>query len=424
MPELDELSRIGFGAYRVSARSPEHRKALRHALASGCNLVDTSANYTNGESEALIGEVCAELGRALAFIVTKAGYIQGENLRVIEDLNRGGLACDELVTLADDHKHSIHPDFLRSQLDLSRRRLGVSQIDGFLLHNPEHYFGQKPRPTGPDEYYARIARAFEFLEDMVSEGAIRYYGISSNTLPHPPGAPGATSLARVLAAAESVSSGHHCRLVQFPFNLFETGAAQAYNGSGPLLQQARGKGLVTFSNRPLNAEDGGRFVRIAGYERRIAQLDEAGDREIFADACERIRRQLRRVHADEEPEDFTVIQFLRDNWMEMGAPELVTSIFEGYFYPFLHHLYARSVPDDDRQAYARLHGHAVLYAERTLTRQAAALRNGMVERGEIVAGDPRSLPVIACEQYLRAGIDHVLVGMRRVEYVDELKELF
>ncbi|HEX8903232.1 MAG TPA: aldo/keto reductase [Longimicrobiaceae bacterium] len=424
MPELGELSRIGFGAYRVSVRSPEHRRALRHALDSGCNLVDTSANYTNGESEALIGEVCAEPGRVQPFIITKAGYVQGDNLRVLEELNRRGLACDELVTLDDDHKHSIHPDFLRSQLELSCRRLGVSRIDGFLLHNPEHYFAQEHVPTSTDEYYSRIGRAFEFLEEMVDEGAIRYYGISSNTLPHPPGAPGSTSLARVLAAAESVSSGHHFRLLQFPFNLFESGAARAYDGSGSLLQQARSHGLVTLGNRPLNAEDGSRVLRIAGYERRVAGLDEAADREVFADACERIRRQLRRVGADEEPEDFTVVQFLRDSWMEISAPELVTQIFEDHFYPFLHHLYAGSVPDDDRQAFARLHGYAVRYAERALTREAAALRGAMVERGEIAADDPRPLPVIACERYLRAGIGHVLVGMRRVEYVDELKELF
>src|SRR6185295_15895540 len=41
-------SRVGFGGYRVDDDTPEHREALVHALRSGCNLVDTSTNYTDG----------------------------------------------------------------------------------------------------------------------------------------------------------------------------------------------------------------------------------------------------------------------------------------------------------------------------------------------------------------------------------------
>ena len=49
------VSALGFGAYRVDSRSPEHRRALEEALKSGCNLVDTSTNYADGESEGGIG---------------------------------------------------------------------------------------------------------------------------------------------------------------------------------------------------------------------------------------------------------------------------------------------------------------------------------------------------------------------------------
>ena len=51
------VSALGFGAYRVDGRTPEHREALRMALGGGCNLIDTSTNYTDGASESLIGEV-------------------------------------------------------------------------------------------------------------------------------------------------------------------------------------------------------------------------------------------------------------------------------------------------------------------------------------------------------------------------------
>ena len=44
------VSALGFGAYRVDAGTPEHGMALQEALEGGCNLIDTSTNYTDGES--------------------------------------------------------------------------------------------------------------------------------------------------------------------------------------------------------------------------------------------------------------------------------------------------------------------------------------------------------------------------------------
>ncbi|MGH7165297.1 MAG: aldo/keto reductase, partial [Nitrospiraceae bacterium] len=54
-------SRLGFGGYRIDTEDPEHREALLKALRGGCNLIDTSTNYGDGDSERLIGTVLAEL---------------------------------------------------------------------------------------------------------------------------------------------------------------------------------------------------------------------------------------------------------------------------------------------------------------------------------------------------------------------------
>ena len=35
-----------------------------------------------------------------------------------------------------------------------------------------------------DEYYKRIQKAFEWMEEKVAEGKIKSYGISSNTFPN------------------------------------------------------------------------------------------------------------------------------------------------------------------------------------------------------------------------------------------------
>ena len=92
--ELNNLSKLGFGAYRVSIKSKKHFDALKMALDLGVNLIDTSTNYTDGDSERLIGQVLEEFPQHKPFIITKAGYIQGKNLRVLEVLNQEGKAKD------------------------------------------------------------------------------------------------------------------------------------------------------------------------------------------------------------------------------------------------------------------------------------------------------------------------------------------
>ncbi|MCA9920034.1 MAG: hypothetical protein KC445_18885, partial [Anaerolineales bacterium] len=39
------ISQAGFGSYRVTTGQKHHEQALRQALLSGINLIDTSSNY-------------------------------------------------------------------------------------------------------------------------------------------------------------------------------------------------------------------------------------------------------------------------------------------------------------------------------------------------------------------------------------------
>jgi aryl-alcohol dehydrogenase-like predicted oxidoreductase len=424
MLDFDDLSKIGFGAYRVSAGSAEHQQALIYALRSGCNIIDTSANYMNGLSEALIGDITANNPDFDTFIITKAGYIQGNNIAVLEELNQQGAAVDELITFSDDCKYSIHPDFLRSQISLSCSRLRRNQIDAFLLHNPEHYFKQTSYIANPSDYYDRIRKAFEFLEDMVSDGVIRYYGISSNTFPFSTNLPDTTDLNQVLAAAKSISRTHHFKIIQFPFNLFERDASQPHHGGVSLVKLARENGLITFCNRPLNANTKNGPVRIATYDGMIPELDQIEEQNTFAKCVDLIHRQLRRVGSTDDPMAFAVIQFLRDSRMEINCPELVTQIFQDRFYPFLNRLYEGAPSSEEIVTYKQLHHYAILHSKRAVRQRALELRQQMSDEGLIDKADTRSMAVIACEQYLASEIDHVLVGMKNAEYVDDLKSLF
>lgn len=268
------VSAIGFGGYRVDDAEPAHRAALELALRSGINLIDTSTNYTEGRSERLIGEVIAksiekrELERGELLLVSKAGYVQGQNHRLAAARKEIGKPFPEMVEYSDGLWHCIHPEWLEDQLDRSLERLGVETLDALLLHNPEYYLadaakrGQGPLGSIRDEFYARLERAFRYLEGEVAKGRIAYYGVSSNTVAGNPEARDTTDFSRMLAAAETAApSGHHFRVLQLPLNLLETAAV--FRAGDSLLTQAHQRGVAVLANRPLNAIRGSSILRLA-----------------------------------------------------------------------------------------------------------------------------------------------------------------
>jgi hypothetical protein len=250
---------LGFGSYRVSDDDPVHGDALGLYLERGGNLIDTSANYMDGASETLVGRILRFHPRDRIILVTKGGYIQGRNLKLARERD-----FPEVVKFGDHLWHSIHPDFLATQVQLSLERLQADYVDVYLLHNPEYFL--EANPGAHDEFYRRIADAFRYLESQVAAGRIRWYGVSSNNYPTPAGDPHHTSIARTLATAEAISLQHHFRVVQFPLNLHESGAALEPNNEGATaLEFCRTRGLGVLVNRPLNAYHQNRLIRLADF---------------------------------------------------------------------------------------------------------------------------------------------------------------
>ncbi len=273
-------SRLGFGGYRVDDETPEHRRALADAVAAGVNVIDTSTNYTDGASERLVGEALRDLDaadalrREEAIVVSKIGYMQGENLQRAQEREAAGRPFPEVVKYGEGVWHCVHAEFLADQLPRSLARLQLETLDVCLLHNPEYFLlDAHERSHGPldrrrDEFYRRLSESFAFLEEQVGSGRIRAYGVSSNTCTRPANDPEATSLSRMLeAAVKGAGPDHHFRVLQLPLNLFESGAALERN-DGPglertVLDTARTAGLGVLVNRPLNAMVDEALVRLA-----------------------------------------------------------------------------------------------------------------------------------------------------------------
>jgi hypothetical protein len=293
-------SRIGFGGYRTSLGVEDHRNALEKALQEGCNLIDTSTNYADGESERLVGTVVKDLiakrfiTREEIIIVSKIGYVQGKNLARAESLEQAGKPFPEMVKYGEGIWHCLHPDFLEEQLTLSLDRLGLATLDVCLLHNPEYFLSDaKNRNLSinaiqlkdlQQEFYRRLEQAFVYFESQITAGRMQYYGVSSNTCTTTPDNPEATSLSRILEAAQAAAqqvgqSHHHFQVLQLPMNLFEAGALLTHNTgkdhSHTVLSLTQEKEIAVLVNRPLNAipGKGGGMIRLADPQAEISNTN-------------------------------------------------------------------------------------------------------------------------------------------------------
>lgn len=265
------VSPVGFGCYRVDDRVDRHREALRLALLSGVNLVDTSTNYGDGHSELLVGKVLREMAaagearREDVVVVTKAGYVQGQNLRDAHQRRKLGDPWPEMTEYSRDCWHCISPAFLKDQLSASLGRLAMPRVDLLLLHNPEYFLADAEHRNMPlaearDVFYDRVARAFAYLEQEVAGGRIGAYGVSSNTLVVPHAKADAVDLVRLLELA-----GPGFAAIQLPMNPVELGAREPIHTADgrSVLDVARTAGLAVLVNRPLNGFRQGRLHRFA-----------------------------------------------------------------------------------------------------------------------------------------------------------------
>jgi aryl-alcohol dehydrogenase-like predicted oxidoreductase len=454
-----QVSQAGFGGYRVDAAVEEHRKALALALRSGINLIDTSSNYADGGSEKLVGEVLAELKakgdlrREEVVVVSKVGYLQGQNYRLSQARKAEGRPFPDLVEYAEGLEHCIHPEFLEDQLTRSLERLGLATLDVYLLHNPEYFLGwaQKagvPLAEARAEYARRIELAFRQLEREVERGRIRCYGISSNTFPATRASEQFTSLEKVWEIAGRVAAEHHFRVIQLPMNLYETGGVTERNQSTgeSAVDFARGKGLSVMINRPLNAVVGGQMTRLAEPELPDG-AEELGAAEAIAKrlaALVRLEEQLRaevlsslgsalgekereqvldRLSAGKLLEEHGMRFASKEHWQEVLSQFLVPSVQQGIGILLRQaesseaaavwvEKYAEQV-NGVLQAFTAHHGLRAMAAVHQVREQAAAAD------GEWGVADSLQATAIRALRST-AGIDVVLVGMRREAYVEDV----
>jgi aryl-alcohol dehydrogenase-like predicted oxidoreductase len=149
----------------------ESVRAIHAALDLGINFFDTAANYGTGHSERILARAL-EGKRDQAVIATKFGFHVDE-------------AAKRVTFRTDDHL--LH---VREECEASLRRLNTDVIDLYQLHVWDYPL-------------AKVPAMVDLLESLVSEGKIRYYGWSTDSV----------------EGARLFAQGTHCVAIQHDLNV-------------------------------------------------------------------------------------------------------------------------------------------------------------------------------------------------------------
>lgn len=416
------MTKVAFGAYRVSIDSSEHEQALKKAFDNKVPLIDTSANYTDGNSERLIGKVLSD-HKHRPLIVSKVGYIQGENLKLLATMSLGEKAKSEIIHVSESLKHSISPDFIEDQILRSLERLNIEVLDAYLLHNPEYYF-KSENPT-KKEYYRRIKDAFEKLEELVERGLIKYYGVSSNSFSKFRENEDFTDLDILFGAAREIKANHHFKYIQFPMNLLEMNPLIRQYDQFNLIERAKQFNLITMSNRPFNCFTSQGLLRLATYEVDEMYQDASKAEKIFNKCMESLVVKWLEQREDESDKLFEIplMKQIKNIWYKQNSKDAVDQIFSEYFFPLIASIWGENLTPKESSPFYDLYDHAIQFSLANMNKRAQEFEKQAVEKG-LVSDSNLSLTHKAIEKYQSLGVDYVLAGMRANSYVEDLKSFF
>ncbi|MCH8003726.1 MAG: aldo/keto reductase [Nanoarchaeota archaeon] len=147
-----EVLGIGLGAMAVDEYEPKAKEEdaielFKFAVDSGVNLIDTADVYGLGRNETLIGKALSIEQKEKIIIATKAGCTRP-----------GGYGWDT----------DGRPEHIKKAIEGSLERLGIKQIELYMLHAPDHRVPFK--------------ESLQAFKELQEQGLVKNIGVSNFSL--------------------------------------------------------------------------------------------------------------------------------------------------------------------------------------------------------------------------------------------------
>lgn len=404
MIQIEKISKIGLGTYRMSSDNEGYREIIKYAINSGINLIDTAVGYGYGKSELLIGQSINPEIRSSIFIVSKTGYTNKEELIEFNQKD------NNLIELDNNTFFSNSPDFISFQLEKSLKRLNTDYIDCYLLHNPEYYC---ERNFSTEELKEIIFDSFNLFEEKIKEGKLRYYGISSNDFSKIP----------LKAILKLIDNFPGFKFLQFPYNIVERNSSFLFSEKDEItINQLKDMGFFIFTNRPLNTMLNGKLLRLADTDINSVKFIEEEEKALFNDLLQKIQDSLSAMGEDTTIEEYFPIQFFVENRKKMPDITSINLAINDYLYSFLSAIDLMN--ESTINIVDNLKNYWYVFSLYDNQKRLNDLKDTLANKGIIDKNYKGNFSSYLAGKYLEnSGIDSVLMGLREKKYVDSIKYL-
>ncbi|GAM19317.1 hypothetical protein SAMD00019534_024920 [Acytostelium subglobosum LB1] len=231
MPASWSASALGINVDNLHVLENDHKPALITALKNGCNVIYSSNNDLKHPTDVLNSVLSNHFSNSSS---NSSGSNSSEGESEAMSIERSSLIYIQRTKPMQVKELEDSAKFIRDQLAISKERMEISTLDVMLLHVES--------ATTKEQ----LESALEQLEQLVDEGALQRYGISSPLLLDNNGQVPIESI---------VQSKRYPNLsfFEFPFNLQQHQAATAKlydGGSQSLCDWAAQNDIATINSSP------------------------------------------------------------------------------------------------------------------------------------------------------------------------------
>ena len=198
----ERLFPIGLGTYGLVgvqagplSSGDKHLEAVKYAISSGINVIDTAEMYGEGRTEELVGRAISSFRRDDIFIISKVWPSNLERKKLFSSaeasLKRLGTNYIDLYLIHWPSQTVPLDESINAMLELRDRgvirEIGVSNFDNGLLDQALDYAGRGKIVANEIELnFSNFARSRETLEHCRSKGVrvIAYSPLSRGRISH------------------------------------------------------------------------------------------------------------------------------------------------------------------------------------------------------------------------------------------------
>ncbi len=186
-----------------------------------------------------------------------------------------------------------------------------------------------------------------------------------------------------------------------------------------MIDTLHSKGLKFVSNRPFLIHSDKGVIKIQDYKKiTFTDLDYSETNKVLDSLIKKLQIQLS-ISDDTSILEFPICKLIYDNWAVFGNKSAVDEIFMNQFYEFINVLYDNNIPDEVNSNLNTLYS---LFLKIALKNELETSKSFILNYYNTTTY--KNINYKVCKEYLSYGVDHVLVGMNKREYVTQLKSLF